>query len=98
MLGHFGVLEDLLSHPPEPHDPVDSITRQLRRNLVLLDHHRPPRAGLGLDASPNATAAQVISHLYSYRSAVAHGGEGAGPVTWLESRRPPGWTGWWFSG
>lgn len=41
VLGYFSVLESLLAHAPSNTDPVDSITRQLKRNLVLLDHRMP---------------------------------------------------------
>lgn len=96
LLGHFTVLESLLSHaPPDKHDPVDSITRQLKRNLVLLDHRMPPSENLGLDGfGRNATGEQVIGRLYSIRSAAAHGSSNTEAVKWLDDRTPPGGWSW----
>ncbi|WP_327110759.1 hypothetical protein OHB12_23635 [Nocardia sp. NBC_01730] len=95
-LGHFAVLESLLSHNPDKHDPVDSITRQLKRNLVLLDHRMPPSENLGLTEfgkkGQQVTAEQVIGKLYSIRSSVAHGGDPSGDLAWLNDRRPSSWT------
>jgi hypothetical protein len=95
LLGYFGVVESLLSHAPAPQDPVDSITRQLKRNLILLDHRLPVERGLGLRDFPDVSGPeQVIGRLYSYRSALAHGGDGEDPLAWLERRRPPTWSEW----
>jgi hypothetical protein len=70
-LGYFAVLESLLTHAPKPSDPYDSITRQVKKKLALLDH-RWPRA---VDYSPFAGAAPdtIWSKMYTYRSLVAHG-------------------------
>ncbi|MFC1471202.1 hypothetical protein [Rhodococcus qingshengii] len=93
LLGHFTVLESLLSHAPDKYDPVDSITRQLKRNLVLLDHRMPPNENLELDQfGKNATGEQVISKLYSIRSAAAHGSSNEQAVNWLNERTPSGWS------
>ncbi|OCC17801.1 hypothetical protein AS590_05925 [Prescottella equi] len=93
LLGHFTVLESLLSHAPDKYDPVDSITRQLKRNLVLLDHRMPLNENLELDQfGKNATGEQVISKLYSIRSAAAHGGSNEPAVRWLNDRTPSGWS------
>jgi hypothetical protein len=92
MLGHFSILENLLTHKPEPGDPVDSITRQLKRNLKLIDHRLPSSQNLGLSRfSRDATADQVISRLYGIRSAIAHGGRYTKDLEWLNERRPPMW-------
>ncbi|WP_157534900.1 HEPN domain-containing protein [Nocardia inohanensis] len=94
-LAHFSVLESLLSHNPALNDSLDSITRQLRRNLKLLDHRMPPEENLGFDKfTRNATADQIIGKLYSIRSAAAHGGNTDEPLKWLNDRRPTGWTFW----
>jgi hypothetical protein len=71
-LGYFALLESLLTHKPEPSDPYDSITRQVKKKLALLDH-RWPRP---LDYSPfkGATIDTIWSRMYAYRSLVAHGG------------------------
>ena len=70
-LGYFGILESLLTHRPHPTDPYDSITRQVKKKLTLLDH----RWSIPLDYSafgeikPDA----VWSKMYAYRSDLAHG-------------------------
>lgn len=74
-LACLGIIEGLLTHNPAPGDPVDSISRQLQRNLMLLDHRLPPHRKLELTSFRNTTPKKVITHLYSYRSAVAHGGQ-----------------------
>jgi hypothetical protein len=70
-LGYFAILESLLTHPPQLSDPYDSITRQVKKKIALLDH-RWPRP---LDYSPfgGAPPDAVWSKMYAYRSAVAHG-------------------------
>jgi len=70
-LGYFGLLESLLTHAPKPSDPYDSITRQVKKKVALLDH-RWPRT---LDYSPfgGASPDTVWSKMYTYRSQVAHG-------------------------
>ncbi|WP_405149943.1 hypothetical protein OG308_09225 [Nocardia salmonicida] len=91
LLGHFTVLESLLSHQPDPNDPVDSISKQLRRNLILLDHRMPNGQNLGLANFRDATPKQVISQLYAVRSAAAHGGDNQKPLQWINSRKPGDW-------
>lgn len=70
-LGYFALLESLLTHKPKPSDPYDSITRQVKKKIALLDH-RWPRA---LDYSPfrKGSPDTVWSKMYTYRSQVAHG-------------------------
>jgi hypothetical protein len=71
-LGYFAVLESLLTHTPKPSDPYDSITRQVKKKLALLDHRFPH----SIDYAPfGGTSADVVwSKMYAYRSLVAHGG------------------------
>jgi hypothetical protein len=71
-LGYFALLEALLTHAPKPSDPYDSITRQVKKKLALLDH----RWSQPLNYSPfgGAKADTIWSKMYSYRSLVAHGG------------------------
>ena len=40
-LGYFAILESLLTHAPKPSDPYDSITRQVKKKLALLDNRFP---------------------------------------------------------
>jgi hypothetical protein len=97
ILGYFAVLEGLLSHNPDPTDPADSITRQLKRNLVLLSHRALENHEFGLDGffgqGSSVTPDQVIGHLYGYRSSLTHGNVGselAKDLNWLYGRRPAG--------
>lgn len=75
LLACLGIVEGLLSHAPSQGDPVDSITRQLKRNIVLLDHRLPSHRKLELDQFGQMSPERVITNLYAYRSAVAHGGQ-----------------------
>jgi hypothetical protein len=70
-LGYFGILESLLTHRPNPNDPYDSITRQVKKKLVLLNH----RWSTPLDYSFFAGAKPDIvwAKMYAYRSCLAHG-------------------------
>ena len=71
-LGFFSILESLLTHPPIPTDPYDSITRQVTTKLKLLNARfdRPldytPFGGMGSD--------KTWKKMYKYRSLIAHGG------------------------
>ena len=71
-LGYFAMLESLLTHPPKPTDPYDSITRQVKKKLALLDHRWPCK----IEYSPfgGARPETIWSKMYSYRSLLAHGG------------------------
>jgi hypothetical protein len=70
-LGYFALLESLLTHAPKPSDPYDSITRQVKKKVTLLDH----RWARPIDYGPfgNASADTVWSKMYAYRSLLAHG-------------------------
>jgi len=72
-LGFFAVLESLLTHAPKPSDPYDSITRQVKKKMALLDRRWSPR----LDYSPFGGTSQdtVWARMYAYRSLLAHGGQ-----------------------
>jgi hypothetical protein len=71
-LGYFGLLESLLTHQPDPKDPLDSITRQVKKKVALLDNRFQRR----LDYSPFAPATpdKIWTKMYEYRSRLAHGG------------------------
>lgn len=83
MLGYFGVVESLLSHAPKPNDSADSITRQLKRNLILLNNRMDDAYKIRLDEFGGTKQDKVISKLYEYRSAIAHGGDQAGKIAAL---------------
>lgn len=71
-LGYFAILESLLTHAPKPTDPYDSITRQVKKKLALLDRRWPHT----IDYSPfgGASPETIWSKMYSYRSLLSHGG------------------------
>jgi hypothetical protein len=71
-LGYFAVLEALLTHNPKPGDPYDSITRQIKKKIALLNN----RFESTLDYSPfgNAAPEKIWAKMYEYRSQLAHGG------------------------
>ena len=71
-LGYFAVLEALLTHPPKPTDPYDSITRQIKKKVSLLDHRWQPPIEYG--PFPGADAETIWTKMYAYRSSLAHGG------------------------
>jgi len=69
-LGYFALLESLLTHQPTPNDTIDSITRQIKKKVALLDERFQRR----LDYSPfAATSDKVWGCMYDYRSGLAHG-------------------------
>jgi hypothetical protein len=74
-LGYFGVIESLLSHAPLPNDSADSIVRQLKRNLILINNRMDGQRNIGFSEFGQVKPETVISKLYDYRSAVAHGGD-----------------------
>jgi hypothetical protein len=72
-LGYFAVLESLLTHAPRPTDPYDSITRQVKTKMALLNNRFSRR--LNYDPFGGALPETVWTKLYKYRSLIAHGGE-----------------------
>jgi hypothetical protein len=75
VLGHFIVWEALLTHNPDPNDPQDSLGRQLRRSIPLLEHRLTAAGDAPLDQSwaSGMRLDRIIGKLYQYRSAIAHG-------------------------
>jgi len=70
-LGYFAILESLLTHPPKPTDPYESITRQVKKKIALLDNRWTDRIDYTRFAgTPPET---VWKRMYHYRSALAHG-------------------------
>jgi len=76
-LGYFAILESILTHQPKPLDPYDSITRQIKKKLELLQNRWPAT----VDYGPFGTASHetVWSAMYAYRSGLAHGSLGEVP-------------------
>jgi hypothetical protein len=71
-LGYFALLESLLTHAPKPTDPYDSITRQVKRKLSLLNHRltKPIDYGARFGSAKSDT---IWDKMYAYRSDIAHG-------------------------
>jgi hypothetical protein len=70
-LGYFSVLESLLVHKPDPKDPTDSITRQVKKKITLLDNRWRPKLDYSIFGNPNPEA--IWGKMYDLRSAIAHG-------------------------
>jgi hypothetical protein len=71
VLGYFAVLESLLTHAPKPDDRYDSIIRQIRQKLALLNKRwNPPLDYTAFTTQKHET---VWTKMYAYRSAIAHG-------------------------
>jgi hypothetical protein len=72
-LGYFAILESLITHQPRPTDTIDSITRQVKQKVVLLNNRWKPR----IDYAPfgESKPDTIWKAMYSYRSCLAHGGE-----------------------
>lgn len=71
ILGYFAILESILTHPPNPDDRYDSITRQIRQKLALLNKRCQPAPDY--TSFGQATHDTIWSKMYAYRSAIAHG-------------------------
>jgi hypothetical protein len=73
LLGYFGVIESLLSHAPKANDSADSISQQLKRNLILIENRLPDSEKIGQLLNDGTPDRAFITKLYSYRSDLAHG-------------------------
>jgi len=73
-LGYVSVLESVITHSPKPTDPYDSLTRQVRQKMLLLERRfrqpLPYEIFLG-----SVDHGRLWNLLYAYRSAVAHGAQ-----------------------
>jgi hypothetical protein len=71
-LGYFAVLEALLTHKVKDTDTIDSITRQVKQKVILLNNRWFPP----IDYGPfhGAKPERIWSTMYAYRSCLAHGG------------------------
>ena len=70
-LGYVSILESLLTHAPDPKDPYDSLTRQVRQKMLLVSNRayiKIPYELFQIDRG------KLWSRLYEYRSIIAHGG------------------------
>lgn len=82
-LGYFTIIESILSHAPAANDSLDSISRQLKRNLILLDNRMHNDYNLMLDKFNGVNPEKLISKLYSYRSCIAHGNNSEEEIDWF---------------
>ncbi|MBW6417306.1 HEPN domain-containing protein [Celeribacter sp. PS-C1] len=73
VLGYFSIIEGLLSHSPKSSESADSISRQLKRNLILIENRLPASEPIGLIGKDGTQPSKFISNMYSYRSDLAHG-------------------------
>ena len=69
-LAYFMILESLLTHNPDPKDPSDSITRQVKNKVPLLNHRWSP--ALDYSAFQGMKEDAIWSKMYGYRSTLAH--------------------------
>jgi hypothetical protein len=60
-----------LTHAPNPDDRYDSITRQIKQKLALLNRRWKP--ALDYSAFAPLSHDKIWSKMYAYRSAIAHG-------------------------
>lgn len=95
-LAYFSVIESLLTHAPQPNDSVDTLTRQLKRNIIVLSNRLPPSRSLGIAMFKNGTdrvsPPTVVSQLYGYRSAAAHGDDTEKYLKWFSRNKPDTWS------
>jgi hypothetical protein len=70
-LGCFAILESLLAHSPKPTDPYESITRQIKNKLALVNHRCTP--SIEYDGLGSKTSETIWTKMYDYRSRLAHG-------------------------
>ena len=74
ILGYFSVIEGLLSHAPNGSDRMDSIQKQLIRNITLLNN-RLKNTGdqISFEIFGNTKIDTILKKLYAFRSSIAHG-------------------------
>ena len=88
-LGYFAVIEGLLSHPPQPSDRMDSIQKQLIRNINLLNNRlKKINREISWNDFGSTKLDKVLKKLYEYRSAIAHGGKVNTIITDISKMRP----------
>lgn len=93
-LGYFSILEGLLTHKPNSSDNVDSIQKQLIRNINLINNRVivSGREGMNIKFFSTLKLKTIFQKLYALRSDIAHGGdysESIDPVISLISRKDP---------
>lgn len=76
-LGYFSIIEGLLTYKPNNTDNLDSIQKQLIRNINLINNRVESSGRIGIDYQffNNSGLKKIFSKLYSLRSDIAHGSE-----------------------
>lgn len=74
-LAYFGLIELLLTHRPTDSDTIDSISRQLRNKVKLLQRFfaRSVEASAYFQGAEASDVKALWKRLYAYRSSLAHG-------------------------
>lgn len=71
-LGYISILESMITHAPDPKDPYDSLTRQVRQKMLLIGRRcliPVPYEVFDTGMLPD----KLWTRLYEYRSKIAHG-------------------------
>lgn len=89
VLGYFAVIEGLLSHAPVCSDRMDSIQRQLIRNINLLNN-RLKKINREIEFSDfgETRTEKILTKFYAYRSAIAHGSNSESSLRDINNMRP----------
>jgi len=71
-LSYFAIIESLLTHKPKPTDTIDSINRQIKTKMFLLNKRFQRKINYPsyFGQTPHE---KVWNTLYDYRSSIAHG-------------------------
>jgi len=71
-LSYFSIIESLLTHKPKPTDTIDSISRQIKTKMFLLNKRFQRKINYPsyFGQTPHE---KVWNTLYDYRSSIAHG-------------------------
>jgi hypothetical protein len=89
VLGYFAVIEGLLSHAPQNSDRMESIQRQLIRNTNLLNNRlRKIDREIKFSDFGATKPENVLTKLYAYRSAIAHGNNLSSSLSDINKIRP----------
>lgn len=73
LLGYFAILEALVTHKPEPTDPYQSITRQVRMKVRLLSARFERSVDYARFVGSALSPEKLWTKLYDLRSTIAHG-------------------------
>jgi len=74
IVGYFTIIESVLAHKPDPKDPLDSITKQIKRNFNLLNNRYKNEINLN-NYFGDIKFDTIWTKLYALRSTIAHGGK-----------------------